>query len=103
MSGKKVKQERKDEAATAVAADPQALFKGQIALVRMDGAIEGAEVGVKVLEQGLKQLQEALGATKADRRKLFAEVERLQKAAKIDGKTKPPVEGPAPEAAVPAP
>lgn len=90
MSGKKQKEARTEAVADAVKADPQALIKGQFALVRLDGAIEGAEAGVKVIERALKDLQEALGATKADRRRLYAEVERIQKAVGVDGKAPPP-------------
>jgi len=88
MSSKKAKVERKEEAKATLADDPQALLKGQFALVRLDGAIEGAEAGVKVLEVALKNLQEALGATKANRRALFAEVDKLQKAAQETAKAK---------------
>lgn len=87
MREKKAKHERKDEAAATVANDPQALFKGQLSLVRMDGAIEGCEAALKMIEVAFGQVREALGATKANRRALLAEVERLQKAAGADGKT----------------
>ena len=85
MSEKKAKAERSMERQTAaqeaVAADPQALIKAQFALVRYDGAIEGASAGVKVLEDALTALKEAMGVTKAARRGLMEKVDAMQKEA----------------------
>lgn len=103
MSGKTAREKRKDQAAETMLTDPQVLWQKQAVLIRTDGAIEGLEAGVKVAEGALKSLQEGLGALKAERRKLLAEVEKLQKAAGIDGKAKPPADDAATaEAAPPA-
>lgn len=99
MSGKAAKAERQAEAAATVASDPKALWQAQVALIRLDGVIEGLEKSAGAMDATLSGIREAVGTAKAERRKLLAEVERMQKAAGIDGKSAPSSpEPPAPAA-----
>lgn len=90
MSNKTAKKNRDDAAAETVVSNPQALLNAQITVVRLDAAIEGMEAAVKSVDAALSSVREAIGSTRADRRKVFADVERMQKAVGLDGKTKPP-------------
>ena len=81
MSGKKAKAERQAEVAATVEGDPQALFREQIALARMAGAVECGEKFLAHWDKAAGELREALGVTKAAARDAGARVDALQKAA----------------------